>query len=114
MTSNKPLTEAENKTNNENMLAIDAVRDLAKGLLTKAYTTSMNLPGMNAAPTPDALIEAGRLAELSQRVVKALSDLQSEVFIYRSGRNREAAAEPTCPGCAVPTLQCRNDDPACA
>ena len=101
MTNNKPLTESENKTNNENMLAIDAVRDLAKDLLTKAYGLGAKNNNVFCESLPQDLIEAGRLAELSQRVSKALSDLKHEVFIYRSGRNREAVAEPDpyCNGC---------------
>jgi len=79
----RQLTEEENKTNESNMVTIDAVRDLAKGLESKAHGLARGGASTPPCATTPQLIEAGRLAELSQRALKALAELQKEVFIYR-------------------------------
>jgi len=76
----RQLTEEENKTNESNTLAIDTVRDLAKGILREAHSLAAGSDVPWSASTED-IIKAGRLADLGERACKVLSELQSAVFI---------------------------------
>ena len=67
-----------------NLNAIDDVREIAKHILNIAYSRSgLTKPDKIREQTSVSdLIEAGRLAEVSDRAHKALADLQKVVQSY--------------------------------
>jgi len=68
-----------------NLNAIDDVREIAKHILNIAYSRSgTRFKGSTVKhdASPSDLIEAGRLAEISDRAHKALADLQKAVRSY--------------------------------
>ena len=83
--SERDLLSPSEKDLEANLNAIDDVREITKHILAIAYSRSgfrKSQKDLHYRPDASDLIEAGRLAGISERACKALADLQKAVQSY--------------------------------